>query len=235
VLSVLFYFEDRTVVKMLEHEQSLQTPNLENVIKRKKAAMTDELSRELQTRNQKLAALVARVADGDEAALTELYDATNRQIFGLLLQLIGDAAVAEEVLLDVFMQVWRQAKKYDAARGQPFAWLVVMARSRAIDRLRSDKSAARNCEPLDATLDLAASVNVEDDAFSTEMRRMVQMALNALAPEQREAIELAFYKGLSHSEIADQFNQPLGTIKTRIRRGMMKLREILNPVLMREE
>jgi RNA polymerase sigma-70 factor (ECF subfamily) len=186
----------------------------------------------MRARDQDLISLVQRVATGDQAALAALYDTTNRLVYGLVLRVLGDASSAEEVLLDVYTQVWRQAASYDINRGGPLAWLTTIARSRAIDRLRSGWQDQQRKEPLDALGDApAAAASPEEMTVASERQRFVREALSSLTPEQREVIELAYYSGLSHSEIATKLNQPLGTVKTRTRLGMMKLREALGPLL----
>jgi RNA polymerase sigma-70 factor (ECF subfamily) len=182
--------------------------------------------------NKRWAVLIEKVAAGDDSALASLYDSTSRMIFGLLLRILNNAATAEEVLIDVYVQVWRQASSYDRRRGSPMAWLIMIARSRAIDRLRSGRQEREREEPLKAALaDRSMAPNPEEIAAASELSRLVRSALSVLSPEQREAIELAYYSGLSHSQIAERLRQPLGTVKTRIRLGMMKLRELLKPVL----
>ena len=187
---------------------------------------------ETRARDQDLISLVQRVATGDQSALATLYDTTNRLVYGLVLRVLGDVSSAEEVLLDVYTQVWRQAASYDANRGAPLAWLTTIARSRAIDRLRSGWQDQRRKESLDVLGDTpAGSASPEEMTVASERQKFVREALNSLTPEQREVIELAYYSGLSHSEIAAKLNQPLGTVKTRTRLGMMKLREALAPML----
>ena len=177
-------------------------------------------------------ALIHRVASGEQSALTAVYDATNRLVFGLILRIVVDRATAEEVALDVYTQVWRQAATYDTSRGVPLAWIMTIARSRAIDRLRSGKHDQQNKEPLDAIGEVVATgYSPEEASVYSERQRLVRTALNALSPEQREVIELAYYSGLSHSEIALKLGQPLGTVKTRTRLGMIKLRDMLRPIL----
>ncbi|MBO0857466.1 MAG: sigma-70 family RNA polymerase sigma factor [Chloracidobacterium sp.] len=186
---------------------------------------------EASERDHDLVPLVERVATGDQSALAELYDATNRLIYSLVLRVLGDMSSAEEVLIDVYTQVWRQAASYDANRGAPMAWMATIARSRAIDRLRSGWQQRRK-EPIDILGDAPANVaSPEESATASERQRFVREALNLLTPEQRQVIELAYYSGLSHSEIAEKLSQPLGTVKTRTRLGMMKLREALAPLL----
>lgn len=189
-------------------------------------------SSEQRTRDQDWVAFIKRIATGDQLALTALYEATNRLVFGLILRIVIDRATAEEVLLDVYTQVWRQAALYDTNRGAPLAWIMTIARSRAIDRLRSGKHEQQGKEPLDAIGELSSlGASPEETTVSSERQRFVRSALDTLSPEQREVIELAYYSGLSHSEIALKLNQPLGTVKTRTRLGMMKLRDMLKPVL----
>jgi RNA polymerase sigma-70 factor (ECF subfamily) len=168
------------------------------------------------------------MAGGDEYALSSFYDRSSRLIFGLLLRILNDTGMAEEVLLDVYMQVWRQAAKYDRSRGKTLAWIVTIARSRAIDRLRSSRQEEMRKESLDAKdHGIVLTTGFEDPTIAPERQRVVRAALDSLPPEQREVIEMAYYLGLSHSEIAARLGQPLGTVKTRTRLGMMKLREQL--------
>jgi RNA polymerase sigma-70 factor (ECF subfamily) len=187
---------------------------------------------EARARDQDLISIVELVATGDQSALAALYDATNRLIYSLILRVLGDVSSAEEVLIDVYTQVWRQAASYDANRGAPLAWMATIARSRAIDRLRSGWQDQRRKESLDVLGDAPTNAaNPEEMTAASERQKFVREALNLLTPEQREVIELAYYSGLSHSEIAEKLKQPLGTVKTRTRLGMMKLREALAPVL----
>lgn len=178
----------------------------------------------------KQAELIRGVAGGDQQALATLYDATSRTVYGLLLRILADASAAEEVLLDVYTQVWRQAASYSRERGTPLAWLTTIARSRAIDRLRRGRQEQQRSEPLDEAVRCAGGISVEDEVSAGEVRAVVRAALDSLSPEQREVIELAYYGGMSHSEIAAARGLPLGTVKTRTRLGMMRLREILKPV-----
>lgn len=187
---------------------------------------------ESRARDQELISFVQRIAKGDQAALAALYDSTNRLVYGLILRVLGDSSTAEEVLLDVYTQVWRQAATYDTGRGSPLAWLTTIARSRAIDRLRSGWQEQQRKEPLDLLTDRETGVaSPEEMTVASERQRFVRSALALLSPEQREVIELAYYGGLSHSEIAAKLNQPLGTVKTRTRLGMIKLRDALAPLL----
>ena len=188
-------------------------------------------SREVSSRDQDWAALIDKIADGDQSALTTLYDSTSRLVFGLILRVVSDRATAEEVLLDVYTQIWRQAGSYDRKRGAPLAWMMTIARTRGIDRLRSSKADLTR-EPLETSGEVTATTpSPEDASVASERGRLVRSALDTLSAEQREVIELAYYSGLSHSEIALRLNQPLGTVKTRTRLGMMKLRDTLRPIL----
>lgn len=185
----------------------------------------------LNTRDQDWTTLIRNSARGDQSALGELYDATSRLVFGLVLRIVGDRASAEEVLLDVYTQAWRQAANYDAERGAPLAWLMTIARSRAIDRIRSSRHDQLK-DPLDAVAEITdREPSPEQATVDSERRRLVRAALETLPAEQREVVELAYYSGLSHSEIASRLGQPLGTVKTRTRLAMIKLREMLRPVL----
>jgi RNA polymerase sigma-70 factor (ECF subfamily) len=162
--------------------------------------------------------------------MAELYDSTSRLVYGLVSRIISDPSTAEEVLLDVYMQAWRQASRYDELRGSPLAWLTTIARSRALDRVRSGSYDQRHSEPLDAASHHVAVSGADEAALAAGTQRHVRRALDSLSPAQREVMELAYYGGLSHSEIALKLGQPLGTVKTRTRLGMIKLRENLGPL-----
>jgi RNA polymerase sigma-70 factor, ECF subfamily len=173
-------------------------------------------------------ALIRRIAQGDQQALAPLYDETSRLVYALTLRILQDCSLAEEATMDVYLQIWRQAKSYSLARGNPSAWLLKMARSRAIDLLRRKARKKRLEESLEAACSIVASTNDPEQAsLLGEEQRRAREALAQLDPEQREVIEIAYFAGLSHSEIAELLGLPLGTIKTRIRSGMMKLRESL--------
>jgi RNA polymerase sigma-70 factor (ECF subfamily) len=162
----------------------------------------------------------------DEQALAALYDRYRVILFGLTMRILNSREEAEDVLQEVLLQVWRRAEGFDEQRGRPFTWLVTMARSRAIDRLRVlgarqrlSESAAR--ETSEETSDAAL------DAFKSEQREIVKSALAELTEDQRSTLLLAYFEGLTQSEIAAKLGTPLGTVKTRMRSGMIKLREIL--------
>lgn len=165
--------------------------------------------------------LLERLAGGDKSALAELYDSHAGLINGLTLRILRDAAEAEDVVQEVFLQVWRQAERYDPARGTPEAWLSTIARTRALDRLR--RRAARREDADDGAAPVSAR------APQIEAALAVRTALRALSDDQRRAVELAYYGGLTHTEIAQALGAPLGTIKTRIRAALLRLRETLGP------
>lgn len=176
-------------------------------------------------------ALMARVAEGNENALTDLYDSTSRVVYGLILRILGNASSAEEVTLDVYLQVWRTAQSYDSGRGTVSSWLVTLARSRAIDALRSRQVRSAMFEqPLEEILE-PRDLRRDPEQLSIEQAQahIVSNLLAELPVDQRQAIKLAYFSGLSHSEIAARSGLPLGTVKTRIRLGMLRLRELLAP------
>lgn len=179
--------------------------------------------------------LIARAATGDERAVGELYDRYGRLLYAVALRIVGQRADAEEVVLDSFAQAWREATRFDASRGSVAAWITTIARSRALDLVRARSrreriTASAAAERPDSApamggwrVDPSSGVDVD------ERRRQVRLALESLSPPQRRAIELAYFEGLSQSEIAERLAEPLGTIKTRVRLGMQKLRECLRP------
>ncbi len=170
--------------------------------------------------------LLHAIARGDESALAALYDRYNSILLGLLLRILHSRVEAEDVLQEVFLQIWQRAANFDEARGRGFTWMVTLARSRAIDRLRSLQSRQRADDT--ALRDAPESVgDASDDALHAEHRDIVRGALAEIPEEQRRALLLAYFEGLTQSEIAARLNQPLGTVKTRMRSGMGKLRDLL--------
>jgi RNA polymerase sigma-70 factor (ECF subfamily) len=177
------------------------------------------------------AALVARMRAGDEQALGELYDRWEDAVRVCALSIVDEAAEAEDVVEDVFWQAWRQSGRFDAERGSVSAWLLTIARSRALDRARARRRSRETSglEELEVS-GVEASVAQNDplvDAERGERSRMVRRALHDLPAEQRESLELAYFEGLSQTEIAARTGNPLGTVKTRMRLAMQKLRESL--------
>jgi RNA polymerase sigma-70 factor (ECF subfamily) len=180
-----------------------------------------------QSQTEQDAALVGRMAAGDALALRQFYDRHSSIAYGLCLRILGNASEAEEVLVDVFHEFWRRAETFDAARGSPLGLLVTLARSRAIDRRRRTKKDPRALaiQPSDAT---DRPENRPDAVLDQQQERdRIRGALKSLQPEQRRAIEAAYYDGMSHSEIASAMDKPLGTVKTYIRQGLIRLREML--------
>jgi len=171
--------------------------------------------------------LVRRMAAGDEAALGRLYDRHATLLHSVALRIVGDADDAEEVVEESFWQAWRQAGRYEEGRGGAGTWLVMIARSRALDRLRAlRRSREQAWEELPEPAELGNDDRPTlDAAESDELRRMVASAVATLPAEQRETVELAYFRGMSQTEIAAATGQPLGTVKTRARLALQKLRE----------
>ena len=188
--------------------------------------MAEETSQQISDRE-----MLLRVCDGDQASFSALYDRLSGPLYSLALKMLGDPSEAQDALQEVFVQIWSRAKAYDPEKSSVFSWAVLMTRSRAIDRLRARARRLRvvgstadevtHSEATDAsTVESAAdTVNKNDEAAH------VRSLLNNLPEEQRQAINLAFFGHLSHHDIAARLGQPLGTIKARIRRGLLKLRE----------
>jgi RNA polymerase sigma-70 factor (ECF subfamily) len=179
------------------------------------------------------AALIARMRDGDERALGELYDRWEDAVRVCALSIVDEAAEAEDVVEDVFWQAWRQSSRFDADRGSVGAWLMTIARSRALDRARARRRSRETSgiEELDqggADAAISTSSDPLADAERGERSRMVRDALRDLPAEQRESLELAYFEGLSQTEIAERTGHPLGTVKTRMRLAMQKLRASLS-------
>jgi RNA polymerase sigma-70 factor (ECF subfamily) len=173
-------------------------------------------------------ALLTRVSARDPRAIAELYDRHGRLLYGLVSRILGQRGEAEEVLQEVFMAAWTRTETYNPELGSPVAWLVRIARNRAVDRLRANAVRLRAAES--AAAEPAAAGSPETDASAGEQRRAIARALDTLPPEQRQLIEQAFYLGLTHSELAERHGLPLGTVKTRIRTGMATLRQQLAPM-----
>jgi RNA polymerase sigma-70 factor, ECF subfamily len=175
---------------------------------------------------QEWATLVQSIAAGDQLALHALYERAHRLVFTLIMRITANRETAEELTIDVFHDVWRRASRYDAAKGTVLGWIMNQARSRAIDRLRFEsrqkRSTGDDVEPL---AEVAADPHHELE--QREQRESLRAAVAALTPEERQAIETTFFAGLTHAEAAARLNVPLGTIKTRIRSGLQKLRKKL--------
>ena len=170
-------------------------------------------------------ALMERIAARDAGAVGDLYDRHSRLLYGLCLRILGQPGDAEEVLQEVFLTVWNRSHTYKPGLGTPIAWLVRITRNRALDRLRANTVRLRTGE---ATVpELITDDTPEKHAAQTEQRRTVVRALEGLPPEQRVLIEQAYFQGFTQSELAERHQLPLGTVKTRIRTGMLALRQCL--------
>jgi RNA polymerase sigma-70 factor (ECF subfamily) len=173
--------------------------------------------------------LMGRVAAGDRDAFARLFDRHSPVVLGLLVRILGRRSEAEEILQEVFLQVWRQADRYEPGRSTPRGWILVLARSRALDHLRSREARQRREHEISA-----GNANREEPPLGTEgleaseRREQVSSALELLPPEQRRCIELAFFEGLTQTQIASRLEAPLGTVKSRIHLGMSKLRQVLS-------
>ncbi|GDX09097.1 RNA polymerase sigma factor [Verrucomicrobiota bacterium] len=178
--------------------------------------------------------LLRRVAQGDRRGFEELYDRFSGVLFSTASRVLNNQEAAEDVLQDVFVQIWEKAPLYDPARGKPLTWAITLTRNKAIDRLRA--TVRRNRLSEDMQRESQTQNQFDDrssfDAASTgDTNKLVHEAMQKLSKDQREAIELAFFSSLTQPEIAERLNEPLGTVKARIRRGMMRLRDLLRPQL----
>jgi RNA polymerase sigma-70 factor, ECF subfamily len=168
--------------------------------------------------------LVSAIRSGDEQAMTQLYERYSSIVYSVALRVLGDTGAAEDILQEVFMQLWRSPDAFDATRGSLPGWLAVITRNRAIDSLRKRR-------PETDITDVIVSIE-PDLAGGAEFSRAVEKirgTMGGMPPTQRSALEMAFFEGLTHTEIADKTGEPLGTIKTRIRAGLLTLRKAFNP------
>ena len=173
--------------------------------------------------------LVSAISSGSSTALEQLYDQTCGLVNALALRVLGNREDAEEVMLDVYTRVWKNASRFDSTRGNAFAWLILMTRSQAIDRLRQRGSRSRGAEPMDDHAELASKeLSPEQNALWNGERKVIKAALDSLPAEQRLALNLAFYEGLTHVELAERMALPLGTVKTRIQLGLKRMRKFLS-------
>ena len=170
--------------------------------------------------------LLQAVSRGDESALAALYDRYRLILFGLILRILHDRHEAEDVLQEAFLQVWRRANDFDPARGRAFTWLVTIARSRALDRLRMLGSRSRFIDA-DEQAGNDQVLDTAQELVRSEEGEIVRRALRELPDEQRRTLLLAYFEGLTQAEIAERLGHPLGTVKTRMRSGLIKLRELL--------
>jgi RNA polymerase sigma factor (sigma-70 family) len=169
-------------------------------------------------------ALLALCSRADDSALGELYDRYGRVAYGLALRIVRDRALAEDAVQEAFLAVWRSAESFLAEQGKPSTWILTLVHRRAVDLVRREER--RRGEPLEA-VDQPTGEATDEEAWLRAQRQVVQEALRKLPPDQREAIELAYYGGFTQSELADRLGQPLGTIKSRMFTGLKRLRELL--------
>lgn len=180
--------------------------------------------------------LIQRIADRDRRAVAELFDASADYVFGTIRRVLGTGDRADDVLQEVYVQVWRTADTFDAERASAWSWLGLLARSRAVDRARADGSYRTAIDDLEerpsrVPVGDPGGTNPERETARTERATLVRRAVEELPASQREALELAFFGGFTHREIAERTDTPLGTVKTRIRSAIGKLRDALGPTL----
>ncbi|MCC6944590.1 MAG: sigma-70 family RNA polymerase sigma factor [Thermomicrobiales bacterium] len=177
------------------------------------------------------AELIGQAALGDPAALEVLYDRYSRVVFSFALRIVGDPQIAEEILQEVFFRVWQQGSSFQSSRGSLVTWLLSITHNLSIDEIRKRNRRPQRSDSAEPEQLLASvsdeSVNIEDEVWIGSLRQSINDALAQLPDAQRVPIELAYFRGLTQREIADQLGEPLGTIKTRMRLGMLKLREFL--------
>lgn len=174
------------------------------------------------------ASLLSRVAEGDEQAFASLYDRISPVLYGMGLRMLFDPRDAEEAMTDAFLHLWRKAGTFDPSLGSATAWVVMIARCRILDRVRAQKLRRQREESLGEDWDAPSSLpSAESEVILQRNREAVQVALAQIPSAQRRAVELAFFEGLTHQEIADVTCLPLGTVKTQIRQGLLKLRGLL--------
>lgn len=170
------------------------------------------------------AGLLTRVQHGDESAMAVLFDRYSKMVYSVSLRVLRDTASAEDVMQEIFMQIWRSPNSFVAARGSLGGWLAVVARNRSIDTLRRKRPSEQVEE-----MNLASSSNIGDEAERSILMERARAAVLLLPAEQRKTLEMAFFDGLTHSEIAEMTGDPLGTVKTRIRSGLSTLRKAFQP------
>jgi RNA polymerase sigma-70 factor (ECF subfamily) len=171
--------------------------------------------------------LIRRLANGDEGALAHLYDRFSRPIYSMVLKMLGNERDAEEIVQDVFISLWKNAQTFDSAISSPFTWLAAVARNKTIDRIRSSQRRIPPppaAEPDSAHEPAAATASPAEESAANDRARVIAEWIGELPQNQREAIELAFFEGLTHPEIAERLRETIGTVKSRIRLGMDKLR-----------
>lgn len=180
-----------------------------------------------QAESAEHAALVQRLQLGDRDALARLYDLLAKPLYSLALRITGDTTEAQDIVHDTFLQLWNKARSFDPARGSVFSWTATFVRNRAIDRIRTRRRRQELLAEHAGQAPATTSSDSADPLWLREKAAAVRAALASLAPDQKAALELAYFEGLTQQEIAERLNEPLGTIKARIRRGLLKLRDSL--------
>jgi len=216
------YYEIRTGV-VFDHISASRSVSRTETRRSPKTSPFDRLHR------QQAVEMIERIAGGDEAALAAFYQRFASLLYGLALKMMKDEKDAEDVVQESFVYIWRKAAAYNPQMISPFSWAVMVVRNKAIDRIRARQRVARIVER--ATVEFSHSAEADersaDEPVFSEQRALVRTALAQIPEDQRQAIELAFFSGLTHEEIAARLTTPLGTIKARIRRGMIHMRELL--------
>lgn len=174
------------------------------------------------------AELLSRIASGDEAAFAKFYDQFVHGLYSLVFKILNDSRETEDVLQEGFAQIWKKAGTYDGTRSSAFTWAVMIMRNKAIDHIRSRRRQARVVEEAALEQPPESDLLEDESVFQHEKKAIVVAALQKIPAEQREAIQLAFFSGLTQMQIAEKLAEPLGTVKARIRRGLLKLREHLD-------
>lgn len=176
-----------------------------------------------------LGSLMSRISGGDRLAFGDLYDNLAPLVFGVVRRVLRDHAQSEEVTQEVFVEMWKQAERFDPTLGSPRTWALTIAHRRAVDRVRTEQAHRNRTVRHDVAVDIAPATP-EERAVAAEERRFALSAMADLSPVQREALELAFYDGLTHVQIAESLDVSLGTVKTRIRDGLIRLRAAIGVV-----
>ncbi len=176
--------------------------------------------------------LVLRLQRRDPQALADLYDRYGRLVFSLILRVVRDTGIAEDLVQETFLRVWNRVQGFEAGKGSIGPWLLAVARNRAIDYLRSAGGRERNAMDLEETIHPALSSDMEQSILNSDRIRRVKVAMDKLSPNQRQAIELAYFEGLSQSEMAERMGQPLGTVKTWVRTALRSLRDELGTAVL---
>ena len=182
---------------------------------------------DIEANRSLIAAALSRIPAGDRAAMQTVYRLTSAKLFGVCLRILGERGEAEDVLQEVYVTVWRKAADFDVGRASPMTWLIAIARNRSIDRLRASRQ-IRNMNPIDAAVDIAdATVGADDAMESMQEHARLHGCLDGLAPHERAALRGAFFDGSTYEDLATRMKVPLGTMKSWIRRAMIKLKTCL--------